>query len=367
MGSPWDTIKRLGKTTISKFIKSNIDNYAMTNQDIKNKMKHKLEWLVLNKDNYIPIELDISSWQTFMPPLVTIELKTIQGLSDGFKDKFLRNLRTGNKEQEEQIGIVQGKILYFASSFLKKVQDVIRNKKALLTNSASEPFVENVCCQERVGNSVLDYFVKEDKSVEGVDEQIVLLSNILTDVVDISKSLTILSLEDTRLSYPKLTNRFSEETIYLCFIKFCNYENEIPIPENLIPYCFDKPDEYDKFDDLNEKIRKLKRDGKNFNEGDHQSLLKVNSRRNMIELDFQQEEVSEVQKIRSLIETLDELESDEIPSALRQRLSQILDVFSVSIKEDPEELKSLTNYLHTANQAMRSEIKDFINKNTRKK
>merc|ERR1711871_708690 len=367
MGSPWDTIKRLGKTTISKLIKSNIDKYAMTNQDIRNKMKHKLEWLVLNKDNYIPIELDISSWQTFMPPLVPIELKTIQGLSDGFKDKFLNNLRTGNKEQREQIGIIQGKIIYFSTSFLKKVQDVINKKKALLTNSVSEPFVENVCCQETVTNSVLDYFVKEDNSISGIDEQVVVLSNIMTDVVDISKSLTVLSLEDTRLIYPKLTNRFSEETIYLCFINFCNYENEIPIPEDLVPYCFDKPDEYDKFDDISEKIRKLKRDGKNFNEGDLQSLLKAKSKSNLIEMEFQQEEVSEIQKIRSLIDKLDELENDEIPSALRQRLSQVLDVFSVTIKEDPEELKSLTNYLFTANQAMRSEIKDFINKNTRMK
>ena len=364
---PWNTIKRLGKASIAKQVKSNIDKYALKNEEIRKLIKQKLEWLVLNKNNEIPMELDISNWQTFMPPLVPIELKTVQGISDGFKDKFLRNLRNGNKEQREQINVIKGKIIYFSSSFLKKVQDVISSKKALLTNSASEPFVENVCCQETANNTVVDYFIKQDKTIGGVDEQVVVLSNILTDVVDISKSLTILSLEDTRLIYPKLTNRFSEETIYLCFIKFCNYENEIPIPENLIPYCFDKPDEYDKFDDLNEKIRKLKRDGKNFNEGDHQSLLKVNSRRNMIELDFQQEEVSEVQKIRSLIETLDELESDEIPSALRQRLSQILDVFSVSIKEDPEELKSLTNYLHASNDAMRVEIKDFINRNARMK
>ena len=364
---PWNTIKRLGQKSIAKLVKSNIDKYVLKNDEIRKLIKHKLEWLVLNKDNEIPIELDISNWQTFMPPLVPIELKTVQGISDSFKDKFLRNLRNGNKEQREQISVIQGKIIYFSTSFLKKIQDVISKKKALLTNSVSEPFVENVCCQETVKNSVLDYFVKEDNSISGIDEQVVVLSNIMTDVVDISKSLTVLSLEDTRLIYPKLTNRFSEETIYLCFINFCNYENEIPIPEDLVPYCFDKPDEYDKFDDISEKIRKLKRDGKNFNEGDLQSLLKAKNKNNLIEMEFQQEEVSEIQKIRSLIDKLDELENDEIPSALRQRLSQILDVFSVTIKEDPEELKSLTNYLFTANQAMRTEIKDFINKNTRMK
>ena len=364
---PWNTIKRLGQKSIAKLIKSNIDKYALKNDEVRKLIKHKLEWLVLNKDNEIPMELDISNWQTFMPPLVPIELKTIQALSDGFKDKFMRNLRNGNKEQREQINVIQGKLIYFSMSFLKKVQDVISNKKALLTNSASEPFVENVCCQETINNTVIDYFIKQDKSIEGIDQQVVVLSNIVTDVVDISKSLTVLSLEDTRLVYPKLTNRFSEETIYLCFINFCNYENDVPIPEDFIPYCFDKPDEYDKYDDLNEKIRKLKRDGKNFNESDLQSLLKVNNKRNILEVEYQEEEVSEIQKIRSLIETLDELESDEIPSVLRQRLSQILDVFSVSIKEDPEELKSLTNYLAASNEAMRIEIKDFINKNARLK
>ena len=364
---PWNTIKRLGQKSIAKMIKANIDKYVLSNDEIKRHIKRKLEWLVLNKDNEIPIELDISNWQTFMPPLVPIELKTIQGLTDGFKEKFMMNLRNGNKDQREQINVIQGKRMYFSMSFLKKVQDIISNKKALLTNSASEPFVENVCCQETTNNTVIDYFIKQDKSIEGIDEQVVVISNILTDVVDISKSLTVLSLEDTRLIYPKLTNRFSEETIYLCFINFCNYENEIPIPEDLIPYCFDKPDEYDKYDDLSEKIRKLKRDGKNFNEGDLQSLLKVNNKRHILEVGFQEEEVSEIQKIRSLIESLDELESDEIPSALRQRLSQILDVFSVTIKEDPDELKSLTNYLSSSNEAMRVELKEFIKKNGRMK
>ena len=365
--SPWDTIKRLGKNSIAKLIKSNIDKYALKNDEIRVLIKRKLEWLVLNKDNDIPIDLDISNWQTFMPPLVPIDLKTIEAPTDGFKDKLLRNLKNGNKEQRSQIGIMQGKLIYFSMSFFKKIQDVISSKKALLTNSVSEPFVENVCCQETAGNSVINYFIKEDNSIKGIDQQVMVLSNILIDMVDISKSVTVLSLEDTRLVYPKLTSRFNEETIYLCFIKYCNYENDIPVPEDLIPYCFDKPDEYDKFDDINEKIRKLKRDGKNFNEADHQSILKVNNRRNIIEIDFQQEEVSEIQKIRSLIEKLDELESDEIPSALRQRLSQILDVFSVSIKEDPEELKMLTNYLASANQAMRIEIKDFLKKNARMK
>ena len=167
---PWNTIKRLGQKTIAKLIKSNIDKFVLTNDTIMDSMRKKMEWLLLNSDNDIPIELSITNWETFMPPLVPIELKTVQNITDGFKDSFLRNLKTANKAQREQINIIQGKIQYFASTFLQKVQDIIKDKKALLTNSASEPFVENVCCQEGMGNTVINYFMTKDPSIISVNE-----------------------------------------------------------------------------------------------------------------------------------------------------------------------------------------------------
>ena len=291
----------------------------------------------------------------------------VQNITDGFKDSFLRNLKTANKAQREQINIIQGKIQYFASTFLQKVQDIIKDKKALLTNSASEPFVENVCCQEGMGNTVINYFMTKDPSIISVNENIELLSNIMYDIVEIPKSVTILSLEDTRLVYPKLTNRFSEDTIYLCFLKFCNYENDVPIPDNLIPYCFDKPENHDKFDDLSEKIRKLKRDGKNFSESDLESLLRINNQNNLLEINFLEDDISDIQKLRNFISKLDEYDLDDIPQVLRERLSEVLDVFSITVKEDPEELKTLTNYLHSSNERMRQEINSFLKKSTNMK
>lgn len=364
---PWNTIKRLGQKTIAKLIKSNIDKFVLTNDTIMDSMRKKMEWSLLNSDNDIPIELSISNWETFMPPLVPIELKTVQNITDGFKDSFLRNLKTANKAQREQINIIQGKIQYFASTFLQKVQDIIKDKKALLTNSASEPFVENVCCQEGMGNTVINYFMTKDPSIISVNENIELLSNIMYDIVEIPKSVTILSLEDTRLVYPKLTNRFSEDTIYLCFLKFCNYENDVPIPDNLIPYCFDKPENHDKFDDLSEKIRKLKRDGKNFSESDLESLLRINNQNNLLEINFLEDDISDIQKLRNFIAKLDEYDLDDIPQVLRERLSEVLDVFSITVKEDPEELKTLTNYLHSSNERMRQEINSFLKKSTNMK
>ena len=119
--SPWDTIKRLGKASISKYIKANIEKFVLSNDDIRRKMRTKMEWLLLNPGNDIPMDLDISRWKTFMPPLVPIEQKTIENISESFKDDFMRNLKTANPKQREQIGIIKGKIQSFSISFLKKV------------------------------------------------------------------------------------------------------------------------------------------------------------------------------------------------------------------------------------------------------
>ena len=181
---------------------------------------------------------------------------------------------------------------------MKKVQDIIKSKKALLTNASNEPFVENVCCQEGMGNSVIKYFINEDASISGINESVEILSNIIQDIYEIPKAVSILSMEDTRLIYPKLTNRFSDETIYLCFINYCNYDNDMPVPPKLLPYCIGKPDEHNKYDDLDEKIRKLKREGKNFSEENLQALLKIQNNSNIINIDFPQEQVTEITKIR---------------------------------------------------------------------
>ena len=78
--------------------------------------KQKLEYQLLNKNDDIPIELDISKWTTFRPPLKQIELGTIENITDAFKEEFLKNIKSGNKDQEQQINVIKGKIQQFSIS-----------------------------------------------------------------------------------------------------------------------------------------------------------------------------------------------------------------------------------------------------------
>ena len=361
--APWNAIKKLGIKSISKQIKLNIEKFVVTNDEMQTKFKNKMEWLLLNTNDEIPVELDISNWQQFKPPLKPIEIGVIENISDSFKENFLRNLKTANIKQREQIDVINGKIQSFSISFLKKIQDIIKSKKPLLLNSAEEPFIENVCCQENVYANSLKYFFDIDNSLKSVNDIVHVLTDIMWDVSMIPKAVLILSLENTTLVYPKLSDIYSEETIYLAFINFCNFNNAIPIPNNLQPICKSKPDEFDKYDSVEEQIRKLKRDGITFSEEGMYDLLKINNKNNEVFINFELEEVTQIQKLRDLLDSFMDSDESQIPDILTQKLYTLLDSFSVSIEKDTEPLKSLTDYLSTSNTLMREEIFAFVREN----
>ena len=359
--SPWNAIKKLGIKSISKQMKLNIEKFIITSDEMQTKFKNKMEWLLLNANDEIPIELDISNWQQFKPPLKPIELNTIENISDSFKEEFLRNLKTASIKQREQINVINGKIQSFSMSFLKKIQDIIKTKKPLLLNSSDEPFIENVCCQESVNANSLKYFFDNDKSLKTVNDIVDVLSNIMWDVTEIPKAVLILSLKNTTLVYPQLSDIYSEQTIYLTYINYCNFNNAIPIPNNLLPLCKYKPESFDKYDSIEEQIRKLKRDGMTFTEEGMMNLLKINNKNNEVYVNFELEEVTQIQKLRDLLDFFEELDEVFIPEILIQKLNTVLDSFSVTIEKDTEDLKSLTDYLSTSNTLMREEILTFFN------
>jgi|TARA_Y100000992_G_C21274073_1_gene498839 hypothetical protein len=365
--SPWNTIKRLGVASISKTIKSNIEKYILINEDIQIKFKEKIEWLLLNEGNDIPSELEIEKWQEFRPPLKPIIIKTIENVTNEFKERLLRNMKTGNVEQEEQINIIKGKIQSFSISMMMKIQDIINSKKPLLTNSADEPFIENMCCQEYVDSNFLSYFSREDKTIETINDIVITLSNIIHDVINIPKAEMILSSEDTRLIYPQLTSQFSEETKYLCFINYCNFSNVTPIPDSIKPLCVSKPDGFDKFMPIQDQIKFLEREGKNFSEKELEHLLKINNRNNIVLLDIEKEEISDIQKLRNLLDYFSEIDDSNIPEILINKMNELLDNFSFDIKEDTPLLKDLTNYLSSSNKMMREEILNYINDHSKMK
>lgn len=94
----------------------------------------------------------------------------------------------------------------------------------------------------------------------------------------------MLSEINTKRIFPVLSNDFSEETIYKAFIILCKFQSSIPLSENLATVCIDKPDYLKKMDTIQEKIAKLKRDGRNYTNEQFLRLFQIVSRNNIIKI-----------------------------------------------------------------------------------
>ena len=81
--------------------------------------------------------------------------------------------------------------------------------------------------------------------------------------------------ENTKFKYPKISVEFTEETIFKAFIVYCNYNSEVPLSEELRSVCMTKPDSFDVKDSIEEKIRKLRRDGHNYSIDSFNQLMQV--------------------------------------------------------------------------------------------
>jgi hypothetical protein len=124
-------------------------------------------------------------------------------------------LKSGFKKQDEQILVIQSKIIQFSLAIQERIQTIIDKKQLLLTNAANNPFLENACCNEKEnsGQTAIQYFEQIDKDIELFNTTVKSLSNLLYDIHAVSKAPSFISKKDTKIQYPVLSNDFNEETI----------------------------------------------------------------------------------------------------------------------------------------------------------
>ena len=83
--------------------------------------------------------------------------------------------------------------------------------------------------------------------------------------------------------YYPLFNDFNEETIYKTFIYFCNFNNNLPIDDELRSICMDKPSSFDSTKDISEIIESLKSQGKIYNKSTFDELINIINKRNILQ------------------------------------------------------------------------------------
>jgi hypothetical protein len=361
---PWNTIKGKKDEDIILKIKAYIDKIIIKIPTIETKMLEKREYNKIHAVEELPAEHDIKKWINFLPPLSKLKMSSPSPIGPNFKSDLLEDIKKGSRNQFEKIAVIRSKIIFYSLAIQVMVQKVVDSEKLILTNGANEPVVENACCNSEGSVNTIKYFVEHESIIADYNKQVALLRDIVDDIVNTQKSSSFFDPKNTRTKYPEIPAGFDEETIYMAFIMYCKFNNQIPIPESIQHLCHNKPstDIYNPLEEsIRTKIDKLKGTGEyTYTPEALQALLQIVNREHIIPFDFNPTEVSYIQRMRDLIRSYQERQTPEVPDILLTKLTELLDTFDIQISEDTQELRDMKNYLSEKNIEMVDDIMEFI-------
>jgi len=359
---PWNALTRVNIERMNATLKAFIIKYLLPYPEVEEKIREKVEYLLLNPDKLdIPAEHSLSFWTNFLPPLRPFHIKGLVSISDGFEEELKHDLTSGNPKQIEKLLVIQSKITQFSLAIQEDIQKIVENKDMLM-KASGQPFMINACCNEneRANLTTLQYFVQENPVI-GINNQIVReLTSLLRSSYKLNESAIMMSEVDTKRLFPDISNDFSDEIIYRAFISMCNFQTSIPLTEDLISICLDKPNYLSKVDTIQEKIAKLKRDERHYTKDMFLRLFQVVSRHNIINISLAHSKPSCSESLKKLLVIMDATDEQNVAKALRGKLETLLETYDLTIQEDTEDMRQLKNYLAKANENMRKDLISFI-------
>jgi len=366
VAKPWYVLKNTKEEFIEKKIILAINENLLKLADVKRKIDEKNEYLLTNPEEEIPKEYDVVRWNQFLPPLVSFKLKNLVNVSSEFKTSLLNNLKSGFRQQDEQILVIQTKIIQFSLAIQERIQDIVKKKDMILSKMNNEYYLENSCCQETNSEktTTIGYFEKEDSRISEYNAIVTNLSDIISDIVGYSTAVLLYSPINTKNIYPPIKKEFSEKTIYYAFIYYCNFTSFLPIPENVLPLCNQKPlDIINLTDSREEIIKKLKESGINYSLDSFLRMLQIIARKNIIHIDIDNKLVSSLRKLSGLLEEFKSEGEKVVPPSLVDLLFNAMDTFSIGSDETTIEVKELNNYLIKQIESMKIDLLDFLREN----
>ena len=362
--APWNVLMKLSASGIVKRMSDIIKKYVIPDAAIQSKMREKREYLLEEKGDEIPVELDIARWQTFLPPLVPIKTADITPVSDQFKDSLIRDMRSGKSEQHAEILSLRSKMIHYSMKLIEDIQREVSKEVPLLRNMAEEPFLENSCCIDGERRTTIEYFMDKVPAIRKYNAIVRALNGINWDIYTISLAPRMFSPIDTRRVFPPLSNQFSESTIYRAIIHYCQFGTSIPIPEKLTAVCVAKPEDFSLLDSFKTQIKKLKADGKNYNLEDLQRLLSIVDKENEVYVPLHADRKTTIDELREFL-TNDDM-SFSIPQALKDVLFPLIDTFDVSVKRETAEMNAFVDYVDEQNNLLKTDLISFLQRNSKR-
>lgn len=354
---PWNELSK-SPEDISKRVKKTLLEQLLKNPVVQQKMREKAIYLTTHDPldplhAEIPPEYDLARWTNFLPPLKRFHLKQslLTVFGETFKSEFMGNVSTGNPKQQDQILVIHSKIMVFSLAVQEAIQRVV-DKQPLLLKSSNQFFMENACCNDNHdglrGRSTIQYFIDRDPDIERHDTYVYNLTTLIYDLKFITKSKSLLSRVNTKRPTAMLSSEFSEETIYATFIHFCKFLSSVPLPTELMAVCHDKPNYLKKMETIQEKIAKLKRDGRMYDQDGMKRLLELVGKSRVIRLDLSVQHPNYLVRLNRLLETLDAHHDERVPRNLITYLGRV-------IIHEPAERERMTT-------SSNNDLKNFLQK-----
>jgi len=355
---PWSAIANRNATFIAKQMEINITKFILPTEDVQNGIKEVKLYLSSNPELNMPEEHNVTNWSNFLPPLKTLKIGTSQDVGEVFKTRLSDSMRKGSAEQQDYILELQSKMIAFSFNIIDLIEKTVSGEQAILRSNNGEPFVENACCE--VGeNNTIQYFVKKQPEIAILNNKVVRLSDLYADTKRISKAAFLYDPRNTKRILREVTQNFSEETIYRAFIIYCKFNSLVPLNENLKAVCPTKPDDFDINDSLEETIRKLKSNARNYNEQSLQQLLDVINNSTKQPIKIVEKKISNVERLNAIMLKMDTENSR--PSLFRTAFMEVLESFEInSLLEDTIQMRKFKNVLARLNEDMEKQVGDFV-------
>ena len=308
-------------------MESMITKYILPTDEIQNNIKEMKQYYSSNPEQDIPEEHSIEQWSNFLPPLKKVKMNTTNDIGEVFKDRLSESLRKGTQNQHEFISEIKSKMRMFSFGIIDNIEQIVRKENALLKTKGGEPFLQNACCDQGDINTI-QYFIKAQPEIAILNNRVVGLTDIYDDIQIMTRASFLYNPINTKRKLRKLDEEFSENTIYRAFIVYCKFNSSIPLDESLMAICPTKPDGFNPNDTLDESIRKLKSNARNYNVESLGKLLNIINTSSMKTIESKPIELTNMEKMSLLLNKIDQEETR--PANFRKSFMEVLEQFELN-------------------------------------
>ena len=340
---------------------------------IDQRKQSKLIYLLNPQENEEKIfsEYNIDNWTQFLPPLSYIKINNISGVNLEIKERLNESLSKGDNTQFDYIRFLQGKNILFSIAIQKEIQDIVDSNELILKSSSNKIYLENSCCSSKENKSIIQYFIDKNKNkhIEQYIENINKISIWLVDIYNISKSPFLFCREDTSNTYPKISDIFTEKTIYMAFISYCKFQTLKPLNDKLkaLCKCSGKPNIiFDINDNIQNKIIKLNEKQIEYTYEELIELLQYIGEKNIIKININQDKfITPIDYMKVFLSDIFVHEQKEEEETYTDIYSDIENMFSIIDKNIEGNQTVLKDKLYEINEKLNEIISNRIIPQTR--